>query len=149
MEELLRKAHFASLNESLRRNIFQLAETCEEFYSEHGFFLNFIEELNNVDFLSKEELLNDTEIRNLEQIYKNHLKRFLICHQIWQKFNSEYILLDNLTFKFVVTYEVNKINSYIKLVNKLEMIQAKVTVISKTLFKFFFQKMFKTDYLEK
>ena len=89
-------------------------------------------------------------MKNLEQIYKNHLKHFLICHQIWQKFNLEYILLDNLTFKFVVSYEVNKTNSYMKLVKKLETIQAKVAVISKTLFNFFQKmQMFNNGYLEK
>ena len=66
-------------------------------------------------------------------VYKNHLKQFLICHQLWEKFNSEYILLDNLTFKFAVAYETNKIKSFIKMIKKLEMLQAKATVIFKTL----------------
>ena len=41
-EDIIRKAHYASLNETLRRNILSLAEKCEEFHVGHGLFLDFI-----------------------------------------------------------------------------------------------------------
>ena len=38
-----------------------------------------------------------------------------------------------MTLNFAVVYEINKVNSFVKQIKKLEIIQAKVTVISKTL----------------
>ena len=68
----------------------------------------------------------------LEQVYKANIKQFLICHQLWQKFGTEFKFLEIVTMKFAIIFEINKTKSYIKEIKKLEILQAKVTVISKT-----------------
>ena len=44
----------------------------------------------------------------LEQTYKENVKSFLICHQLWQKFGNEFNFLDLVTMKFAIIFEVNK-----------------------------------------
>ena len=68
----------------------------------------------------------------LEQNYKENIKPFLICSQLWQKFGNEFNFLDLVTMKFAVIFEVNKTKSFNKEIKKIELLSAKVTVISKS-----------------
>ena len=68
----------------------------------------------------------------LEQAYKENVKPFLICHQLWQKFGNEFNFLDLVAMKFAIIFEVNKTKSFVKEIKKLELLNAKVRVISKT-----------------
>lgn len=68
----------------------------------------------------------------LEQNYKENIKPFLICNQLWQKFENEFNFLDLVTMKFAVIFEVNKTKSFNKEIKKIELLSAKVTVISKS-----------------
>ena len=70
MEFVLRKANYASFNDFLRRNIVEITEKCEEFSDENGFFLDFFDELEQLEFLSKNEQLDENEMKILEQVYK-------------------------------------------------------------------------------
>ena len=132
MEFVLRKDNYASFNDLFRRNIIQIAEKCEEFNDENGFLLDFIEELEQLEFLSKDEQLDENEIKILEQVYKANIKQFLIFHQLWQKFGNVFKYLELVTMKFAIIFEINKTKSFIKEIKKLKLLQAKVTVISKT-----------------
>ena len=132
MEFVLRKANYASFNDFLRRNIVEITKKCEEFSDENGFFLDFFDELEQLEFLSKDEQLDENEMKILEQVYKWNIKQFLICHQLLQKIGPEFKFLEIVTMKFAIIFEINKTKSYIKEIKKLEILQEKVTVISKT-----------------
>lgn len=88
--------------------------------------------MEQLDFLIKEDQLAESEIKILEEVYKSNLRQFLICHQLWQKFGPEFKFLETTTLKFAVIFEINKTKSFMKEVDRLIFLQAKVTVISKT-----------------
>ena len=132
MEFVLRKANYASFNSLLRRKILSIAEKCSKLGENSDLFIDFICDLNQLEFLSKEEELDENETSMLEQNYKENIKPFLICNQLWQKFGNEFNFLDLVTMKFAVIFEVNKTKSFIKEIKKIELLSAKVTVISKS-----------------
>ena len=132
MEYVLRKANYASFNGLLRRKILSIAEKCNELSDESDLFIGFIDDLNQLEILTKGEELDENETSIFEQTYKENIKPFLICHQLWQKFRSEFNFLDLVTMKFAIIFETNKTKSFIKEIKKLELLSAKVTVISKT-----------------
>lgn len=132
MEFVLRKAKYASSNDLLRRNILEIAQKCEEVADENGFFLDFIDELEQLEFLKKEEQVQENEIKILEEVFKSNLRQFLICHHLWQKFGPESKFFEDSTQKYAIIFELNKTKSFIKEIEKLMFLQAKVTVISKT-----------------
>ena len=88
--------------------------------------------LIQLEILTKGEELDENETSIFEQTYKENIKPFLICHQLWQKFRNEFNFLDLVTMKFAIIFETNKTKSFIKEIKKLELLSAKVTVISKT-----------------
>ena len=59
---------------------------------------------------------------------------FLVCHQLWQKFGPEFNFLEINTLKFAIIFETNKSKSLSKEIEKLLLLQAKVTVLSKLFF---------------
>ena len=132
MECVLRKANYASFNGLLRRKILSIAEKCNELSDESDLFIGFIDDLNQLEILTKGEELDENETSIFEQTYKENIKPFLICHQLWQKFRNEFNFLDLMTMKFAIIFETNKTKSFIKETKKLELLSAKVTVISKT-----------------
>ena len=132
MEFVLRKANYASFNRLLKRNVISIAEKCREKSDDPDLFIDFIDDLNQLEFITKEEELDENERSMLEQTYKENVKPFLICHRLWQKFGNEFNFLDLVTMKFAIIFEVNKTKSFIKEIKKLELLNAKVTVISKT-----------------
>ena len=132
MEFVLRKANYASFNGLLRRKILSIAGKCNEISGESDLFIGFIDDLNQLEILTKGEELDENETSIFEQTYKENIKPFLICHQLWQKFRNEFNFLDLVTMKFAIIFETNKTKSFIKEIKKLELLSAKVTVISKT-----------------
>ena len=90
MDFILKKARYASFNTLFRKEILQIALKCEEI---NEMSLDFIDELEQLDFLQKEEELAENEIKKLEEIFKANMVGFLICEQLWQKFGGQ-----NLTF---------------------------------------------------
>ena len=132
MECVLRKANYASFNGLLRRKILSIAEKCNELSDESDLFIGFIDDLNQLEILTKGEELDENETSIFEQTYKENIKPFLICHQLWQKFRNEFNFLDLVTMKFAIIFETNKTKSFIKEIKKLELLSAKVTVSSKT-----------------
>ena len=133
MEFVLKKVNYASfINGLLRRKILSIPEKCNELSDEPDLFIDFIDDLNQLEFLRKEEELDENETSMLKQTYKENIKPFLICHQLWQKFGNEFNFLDLVTMKFAIIFETNKTKSFIKEIKKLELLSAKVTVISKT-----------------
>ena len=76
--------------------------------------------------------MDENETKTLENTYKENIKPFLVCHQLWQKFGNEFDYLDVVTQKFAIIFEMNKAKSFIKEIKKLELLNAKVRVISKT-----------------
>ena len=132
MEFVLRKANYASFSGLLRRKVISIAEKCRELSDDPDLFIDFIDNLNQLEFITKEEELDENEISMLEKTYKENVKPFLICHQFWQKFGNEFNFLDLVTKKFAIIFEVNQTKSFINEIKKLELLNAKVTVISKT-----------------
>ena len=55
MEFVLRKANYASFNGLLRRKVISIAEKCRELSDDPHLFINFIDDLNQLDFMTKEE----------------------------------------------------------------------------------------------
>ena len=72
MEFVLRKAKYASSNDLLRRNILEITQKCEEVADENGFFLDFIDELEQLEFLKKEEQVQENEIKILVEMFKSN-----------------------------------------------------------------------------
>ena len=93
--------------------------------------LDFNDELEQLTFLQKEELA-EYERKKLEKIFKANMVYFLVCHQLWQKFGPEFNFLEINTLKFAIIFETNKSKYLIKEIEKLLLLQAKVTVLSKT-----------------
>ena len=63
--------------------------------------LDFIIKLGQLDFLQKEELA-ENERKKLEEIFKEHMVYFLVCHQLWQKFGPEFKFLEMNTLKYAI-----------------------------------------------
>ena len=101
MEFVLRKANYASFNGLLRRKVLSIAEKCRQLSDESDLFIDFIDDLNQLEFITKEEELDENEISMLEQTSKENIKPFLICHQLGQKFGNEFNFSDLVTMKFV------------------------------------------------
>ena len=129
MDFVSNKAHFTSYNATFRKNILCIAQKCEEL---HEMPLEFIEKLEQLIFLDKEEGLGEKERKILEGVYKNNPLHFLICHQLWQKFGPEFVFLGKTTMTFAILYETNKGKSLMKEIKKLTFLNAKVTVLTKT-----------------
>ena len=87
---------------------------------------------SDIIFHDKEAELGENERKILEEVYKNNLVHFLICHQLWQKFGSEFNFLEITTMKYAIVFETNKSNSLMKEIEKLTFLNAKVTVLTKT-----------------
>ena len=134
MEFVLIKANYASFNGLLRRSIVSIAEECEELSDDPVFFVDFLYALNELQFLNQDEELNEAETNKLQQVYKENIKQFVVCHQLWQKFRNGFKYLDLITMKYAIIFQLNKSKSFIKNIKKLELLQAKVTVVSKTFF---------------
>ena len=97
MEFVLRKANYASFNSLLRRKIVSIVEKCNELGDDPDLFIRFIYELNELELLNKEEELDENERKTLENTYKENIKPFLVCHQLWSKFENEFDFLDVTT----------------------------------------------------
>ena len=82
MEFVLRKANYASFNSLLRRKIVSIVEKCNELGDDPDLFIRFIYDLNELELLNKEEELDENERKTLENIYKENIKPFLVCHQL-------------------------------------------------------------------
>ena len=87
--------------------------------------LEFIEKLEQLIFLDKEEKLGEKEQKILEGVYKNNPLYFLICHQLWQKFGPGFVFLEKTTMTFAILYETNKGKSLMKEIKKLTFLMLK------------------------
>ena len=116
MDFILKKAHYASFNTLFRKEILQIALKCEDI---NEMSLDFIDELEQLDFLQKEEELAENEIKKLEEIFKANMVGFLICEQLWQRFGEEFNFLDTHTLKFAIIFETKKSKSLLKEIEKL------------------------------
>ena len=122
MDFVSNKAHFTSYNATFRKNILCIAQKCEEL---HEMPLEFIEELEKLIFLDKEEELREKERRILEGVYKNNPLYFLICHQLWRKFGPGFVFLEKTTKAFAILYETTKGKSLMKEIKKLKFLMPK------------------------
>ena len=116
-----------------RRKIISIVEKCNELGDDPDLFIDFIYDLHELEFLNKEEL-DENERKTFENTYKENIKPFLVCHQLCSKFENEFDYLNVTKQKFAIIFEINKAKSFIKEIKKLELLKAKVTVISKASF---------------
>lgn len=70
----------------------------------------------------------------LKTFYKNNQKAFLVLNQLWLKFGHEFFYLEENTIKFAIVFEINKVDTLLKEIKKLEMADTRVTVLSKSFF---------------
>ena len=132
MEFVLNKASYEAYNGMLRKEIIEIAEKAEEFCDSPGFFVDFLYDLNELQFINQDEL-NDFATKELEEVYKENISPFLVCHQLWQ-FGNSFKFLELVTMKFAIIFELRKVKSFMKDIKKLELLQAKVIIYSKTFF---------------
>ena len=116
MDFVLKKAHHAAFNSLFRKETLQIALKCEEI---NEMSLDFIDELEQLDFLQKEEESAENKRKKLEEIFKANMVGFLICEQLWQKFGEEFNFLDTHTLKFAIIFETKKSKSLLKEIEKL------------------------------
>ena len=125
MDFAFKKAHYATFNSLFQKEILQIALKCEEI---NEISLDFIDEIERLDFLQKEELV-ETGRKKLEEIFKANMVYFLVCHQLWQKFGPEFNFSEINTLKFAIIFKTNKSKPLLKKIGKLLLLQAKVTVL--------------------
>ena len=70
----------------------------------------------------------------LRTFYVNNEKIFLVLYQLHMKFCSEFFYLDPKTLKFAVFYELNKVQTLLSDLEKLAVLNARVTVFYKSFF---------------
>ena len=54
----------------------------------------------------------------IRTFYPNNQKVFLICYQLWRKFDEEFFYLDNRTIKFAIFYELNNVQNLLTEIKK-------------------------------
>ena len=111
MDFIFKKAYHPSFSRLFRKEILQIAQKCQE---HHDICFDFIYDLEQIDFLEKEEELNQNERMKLENVFKLHKIDFLVCHQLWQKFGPKFKSLEINTVMYAIVYETNKSKSLIK-----------------------------------
>ena len=128
------KTRFASYDASFRRNVYEICQKCALHFPDVEEFKKFSEEISQLVFLKNETVLDDNEREIIRTFYLNNEKVFLVCHQLWRKFDEEFLYLDNRTIKFAIFYELNNVQNLLTKIKKLVEINARVTVFAKTFF---------------
>ena len=128
------KTRFASYDASFRRNVYEICQKCTLHFPDVEEFKKCSEEISQLVFLKNETVLDDNEREIIRTFYLNNEKVFLVCHQLWRKFDEEFLYLDNRTIKFAIFYELNNVQNLLTKIKKLVEINAKVTVFAKTFF---------------
>lgn len=129
-----KKWNSASCDTSFCRNVIEICERCCLHFPEKVEFQQFLEELFQITFLKSEDVLLEDERKVLKTLYKNNEKPFLVTHQLWLKFGHRFFYLENRTIKFAVLLELNKVQSLLKEIKKLEIADARATVLLKYFF---------------
>lgn len=125
------KSEAASYDESFRRNLIEICERCILHFPDNIKFRQFLEEVYQIIFL-KSDVLEENERNILKTLYKNNEKPFIVCYQLWLKFENELFYLENRTIKFVIVYEINKAQILLKEIKRLEIANSRVIVSSKS-----------------
>lgn len=136
MDFVLQKANFESFYVTFRRNIVEVCEKCElhtDSNDENAVF-NLLEALPQIDFLNDQELLPENKRLMIKTAYENHPKAFLICYQLWRKFEHEFFYLQNETIKYAIYFELNTVDNLLSEIKKLVAADAKATVLVKSFF---------------
>lgn len=136
MDFVLQKANFESFDVIFRRNIVEVCEKCELHTdsNDENVFFNLLEALQRIDFLNDQELLPENKRLIIKTVYENHPKAFLICYQLWRKFEHEFFYLQNETIKYAIYFESNTVDNLLSEIKKLVAADAKVTVLIKSFF---------------
>ena len=132
------KAEDASYNSSFRRNLIEICEKCILHFPEKkkkkNDFRAFLEEAYQIDFLKSDDILEENKRGILKTFYVNKEKIFLVLYQLHMKICSEFFYLDPKTLKFAVLYELNKVQTLLSDLEKLAVLNARVTVFYKSFF---------------
>ena len=78
-----------------------------------------------------EELVKNKEADNFNfderfiEILKRNIKEFLVCDQIFKKFEREFYDLDKTTIKFAIHFEEEKSKGFLKEIEKIDFVKAK------------------------
>ena len=78
--------------------------------------------------------MEENKRRILRTFYVNDEKIFLVLYQLHMKFCSEFFYLDPKTLKFAVLYELNKVQTLLSDLEKLAVLNTRVTVFYKSFF---------------
>ena len=128
------KARSASFDSSFRRNVYEVCQKCILHFPEAEEFKKFAEEISQLVFLKNEGVLDENEREIIRTFYLNNDKVFLVCYQLWRKFDEEFFYSDNRTIKFAIFYELNNVQNLLTEIKKLIEINARVMVFAKSFF---------------
>ena len=131
------KASSASYDCSFRRNIIEVCEKCIPQISNQEInekFKNFFDQISQISFLKSQDLLPENKRDLLKVLYKNNPVPFFVCSQLWIKYGHQFFYLEIETLKFSIAFEINKIETLLKEIKRLSLIDAKVTVLIKSFF---------------
>ena len=128
------KAGDASFTACFRRNLIEICEKCTQIFPEKNDFREFLEEACQIDFLESDDILEENQRGILKTFFINNEKIFLILYQLHIKFSSEFFYLDSKTLKFAVLYELNKVRTLLSDLEKLAVLNSRVTVFCKSFF---------------
>ena len=131
------KASSASYDCSFRRNIIEVCEKCIPQISNQEInekFKNFFDQISQISFLKSQDLLPENKRDLLKVLYKNNPVPFFVCNQLWIKYGHQFFYLEIETLKFSIAFEINKIETLLKEIKRLSLIDAKVTVLIKSFF---------------
>lgn len=98
------------------------------------FFFNFSDDLEQISFLTIEQLLHKNQRTIVKSCYQNNKKTFLVCYQLWKKFGHEFFYLEEHIIKYSVYFEMNKVNSLLDTIEIFLSLETKLTVLTKSFF---------------
>ena len=129
MEFCLKRMNIASFDTCFQKEVLQISKQVEEVIYFKPAFIEKTQEI--IVERGNNEFTNDDRSK-FEQSFKDNMRGFFIYHQLYQKFGVEIHFLDKNTFNFAVVFERNKTETFLKDVDKLTYLNAKVSVFCKT-----------------
>lgn len=129
MDFCLEKVSEASFDKEFQKEILLVAKKVNEIIE-----LDFIDEIQDLVENKDGDEFNFEERKRFVDILKTNIQDFLVCHQLWKKFGTEFYDLERNTLKFAVHFKNNKAEGFIKEIEKKISLTAKVITLQKTYF---------------
>ena len=125
MDFVLKRANYASFDTAFQKEIEVIAKRRAKVIKVD---LDFIEKIEELGLNEADEPVAEQR-KDFENLLKENMKTFLICHQLYRKFGFEFYQLDTSTLKFAIIFERNISKSFVKEIEKLIFLECKVKVV--------------------